>query len=129
MTDSKGYLKPFISNNRTMLPIRYLALSLGMDVDWNLKTRTATFSNYKGNNALSRGKVTINADTLEMKDQTGKLINVDAKPVLINGRFYVSITNVTRAFGGSNGNVNDGIKNTIEWSPMNRQVLVYKNVR
>ena len=129
MTDSKGYLKPFISNNRTMLPIRYLALSLGMDVDWNSKTRTATFSNYKGNNALSRGKVTINADTLEMKDQTGKLINVDAKPVLINGRFYVSITNVTRAFGGSNGNVNDGIKNTIEWSPMNRQVLVYKNVR
>lgn len=129
MTDSKGYLKPFISNNRTMLPIRYLALSLGMDVDWNQKTRTATFSNYKGNNALSRGKVTINADTLEMKDQTGKLINVDAKPVLINGRFYVSITNVTRAFGGSNGNVNDGIKNTIEWSPINRQVLVYKNVR
>ena len=129
MTDSKGYLKPFISNNRTMLPIRYLALSLGMDVDWNSKTRTATFSNYKGNNALSRGKVTINADTLEMKDQTGKLINVDAKPVLINGRFYVSITNVTRAFGGSNGNVNDGIKNTIEWSPINRQVLVYKNVR
>lgn len=129
MTDSKGYLKPFISNNRTMLPIRYLALSLGMDVDWNSKTRTATFSNYKGNNALSRGKVTINADTLEMKDQTGKLINVDAKPVLINGRFYVSITNVTRAFGGSNGNANDGIKNTIEWSPMNRQVLVYKNVR
>lgn len=64
-----------------------------------------------------------------MKDQTGKLINVDAKPVLINGRFYVSITNVTRAFGGSNGSVNDGIKNTIEWSPMNRQVLVYKNVR
>lgn len=129
MTDSKGYLKPFISNNRTMLPIRYLALSLGMDVDWNSKTRTATFSNYKGNNALSRGKVTINADTLEMKDQTGKLINVDAKPVLINGRFYVSITNVTRAFGGSNGSVNDGIKNTIEWSPINRQVLVYKNVR
>lgn len=129
MTDSKGYIKPFVSNNRTMLPIRYLALSLGMDVTWDQKTRTATFSNYKNNNVLNRGSVTINADTLEMKDQNGRIIYVDAKPVLINGRFYVSITNVTRAFGGSNGNINDGIKNTIEWNPINREVLVYKNIR
>lgn len=129
MTDSKGYIKPFISNNRTMLPIRYLALSLGMDVNWNSKTRTATFSNYKNNNALRPGTVTINADTLEMRDGNGTLINVDAKPVLINGRFFVSITNVTKAFGGSNGNINDGIKNTIEWDQTGRNVLVYKYIR
>ena len=129
MTDSKGYIKPFVSNNRTMLPIRYLALSLGMDVKWDQKTRTATFSNYKNNNVLNRGSVTINADTLEMKDQNGRIIYVDAKPVLINGRFYVSITNVTKAFGGSNGNINDGIKNTIEWNAINREVLVYKNIK
>lgn len=58
-----------------------------MDVNWDSKTRTATFSNYKNNNALKYGKVTINADTLEMKDQNGRIIYVDAKPVLINGRF------------------------------------------
>lgn len=129
MTDSKGYIKPFVSNNRTMLPIRYLALSLGMDVSWDQKTRMATFSNYKNNNVLNRGSVTINADTLEMKDQNGRIIYVDAKPVLINGRFYVSITNVTRAFGGSNGNINDGVKNTIEWNSINKEVLVYKNIK
>lgn len=129
MTDAKGFISPFISNSRTMLPIRYLALSLGMNVDWDGAARTATFTNYGGNNALRPGVVTINADTLEMKDGSGKLIYVDAKPILKDGRFYISITNVIRAFGGSNGDITDRVRNTIEWDALNRKVLVYKNIK
>ena len=126
MMDLKGFIEPFISNNRTMLPLRYVALSLGLDVDWNHSTRTATFTNRDSSNALNPGKITINANTLEMKDQYGNNIAVDSKPMLKNGRFYISITNLTKAFGGTNGNLADGVRNTIEWDSQGRRVLVYK---
>lgn len=126
MMDLKGFIEPFISNNRTMLPLRYVALSLGLDVDWNHSTRTATFTNRDSGNALNPGKITINANTLEMKDQYGNNITVDSKPMLKNGRFYISITNLTKAFGGTNGNLADGVRNTIEWDSQGRRVLVYK---
>ena len=126
MMDLKGFIEPFISNNRTMLPLRYVALSLGLDVDWNKSTRTATFTNRDSSNALNPGKITINANTLEMKDQYGNKIAVDSKPMLKNGRFYISITNLTKAFGGTNGNLADGVRNTIEWDSQGRRVLVYK---
>lgn len=129
MTDFKGYIKPFISNNRTMLPMRYTALSLGLDVYWNENTRTATFVNSGFNNKLNSGSVTINANTLEMKDQYGQVINVDSKPILREGRFYVSISNIIKAFGGTQGYIDDGIKNTIECNPATQNVLVYKYIK
>lgn len=129
MTDFNGYIKPFISNNRTMLPIRYVSRSLGIDVKWDNKTRVATFTNDGKNNILKSGIITISADTLEMKDQHGNIINVDSKPILKGGRFYISITNLTKAFGGTNGTVEDGIKNTIEWDQKGQKALVYKYVK
>lgn len=129
MYDEVGSIKPFISNDRTMLPIRYVAEALGMEVKWDQVTRTATFTNKAGNNALNVGSVTINAKTLEMRNQYKTLIPVDSKPILINGRFYVSVTNIIKAFGGTHGTVEDGMRNTIEWDKNNSRVLIYKNSR
>lgn len=129
MYDEVGSIKPFISNDRTMLPIRYVAEALGMEVKWDQATRTATFTNKAGSNALNVGSVTINAKTLEMRNQYKTLIPVDSKPILINGRFYVSVTNIIKAFGGTHGTVEDGMRNTIEWDKNNNRVLVYKNSR
>lgn len=129
MSDAIGSIKPFISNDRTMLPIRYVAESLGMEVNWDQATRTATFTNKAGNNALNVGSVTINARTLEMRNQYQTVIPVDSKPILRNGRFYVSVTNIIKAFGGTHGTVEDGMRNTIEWDKNNSRVLIYKNSR
>lgn len=129
MYDEVGLIKPFISNDRTMLPIRYVAEALGMEVNWDQATRTATFTNKAGNNALNVGSVTINAKTLEMRNQYKTVIPVDSKPILINGRFYVSVTNIIKAFGGTHGTVEDGMRNTIEWDKNNSRVLIYKNSR
>lgn len=129
MFDEVGSIKPFISNDRTMLPIRYVAESLGMEVNWDQATRTATFTNKAGNNALNVGSVTINAKTLEMRNQYQTAIPVDSKPILRNGRFYVSVTNIIKAFGGTHGTVEDGMRNTIEWDKNNSRVLIYKNSR
>ena len=128
MTDFNGYIKPFVANNRTMLPMRYIALSLGLDVNWDNDTRTATFTNNGRYNALNPGQVTVNADTFEMRDQYGQLVDVDSKPIIKDGRIYISITNLIKAFGGSNGNLEDGIKNTVEWDQNQRRVLVYKYI-
>lgn len=129
MSDAIGSIKPFISNDRTMLPIRYVAEALGMEVNWDQATATATFTNKAGNNALNVGSVTINAKTLEMRNQYKTVIPVDSKPILINGRFYVSVTNIIKAFGGTHGTVEDGMRNTIEWDKNNSRVLIYKNSR
>jgi len=40
-------VKPIIVNNRTMLPLRFVAESLGCTVDWNGTTRTITIT-YSG---------------------------------------------------------------------------------
>lgn len=128
MTDSFGDAKPFVSNNRTMLPMRYIAESLGFDVSWYNASKTAIFTNKGNTNALNLGKVTVNTDSLEMRDQYGKLIDVDSKPIIKDGRIYISITNLIKAFGGSNGNLEDGIKNTVEWDQNQRRVLVYKYI-
>lgn len=129
MYDEVGSIKPFISNDRTMLPIRYVAEALGMEVNWDQANRTATFTNKAGNNALNVGSVTINAKTLDMRNQYKTLIPVDSKPILRNGRFYVSVTNIIKAFGGTHGTVEDGMRNTIEWDKNNSRVLIYKNSR
>lgn len=126
MTDNKGTTAPFIKDNRTMLPIRYVALSLGLEVHWDKETRIATFTNNGNNNVLKPSKVTINANTFEMRDKNGNIIKVDSAPILKDGRFYVSITNISKAFGGSHGTTTDGVKNTIEWDKENRKVLVYR---
>ena len=126
MLDAKGFISPFIKENRTMLPIRYVATALGLNVHWDREARIATFTNSGNNNALKPSKVTINANTFEMKDKSGNIIYVDSKPILKNGRFFVSISNISKAFGGSHGTTTDGVKNTIEWDNYNKKVLVYK---
>lgn len=129
MTDFEGFISPFISNDRTMIPLRYVALALGLEVEWDNTNRIAVFTNKDRDNILNPGKITISADTLEMKNQDGKLIKVDSKPILEKGRFYISITNLTKAFGGTNGITTDRIKNTIEWDPNGNRVLVYKYIK
>lgn len=129
MTDFAGYITPFVKDNRTMPPIRYVALALGLEVKWDGDTKTATFSNYSGNNVLAPGTVTISVSTLKMTDHNGQSIRTTTDPILTNGRFYVSITDIARAFGGSHGLLSDFGKSTIEWDQTGRRVLVYKYVK
>lgn len=129
MTDFAGYITPFVKDNRTMLPIRYVALALGLEVKWDGDTKTATFSNYSGNNVLAPGTVTISANTLKMTDHNGQSIHTTTDPILTNGRFYVSITDIARAFGGSHGLLSDFGRSTIEWDQNGQRVLVYKYVK
>lgn len=119
----------FIQNNRTMVPLRYLAYSLGFNVDYNANTREAIFTNTGANNKLNANTITMSIDTGIARDSYGQIYYSDAKPVILNNRVYASISNIARMFGATQGNINDGVNNTLEWDGVKYLVYVFKNVK
>lgn len=110
-------LVPVIKNDRLMLPLRYLAEMIGAKVEWDSQTRIATFTN----NALV-AKIQIDGNEIVLSN--GKVIKMDSKPLNINGRILVSISNVANVFGLTNGNTKDGIDQDIEWDEANKTVTI-----
>lgn len=90
-TNSKVDVAPFIHNNRTMLPIRHVAESLGLDVQWIEKTRTVVLTD-KAN------RVEIPVDTNKII-VNGTVYESDTKAMIKNNRTYLPIANVARALG------------------------------
>ena len=121
-------VKTFISGNRTMLPIRYIAYTLGFNVEYDNFTREAIFSNTE-NSALAKKTIRVNIDTGLMKDSYGNVFASDVRPVLINNRIHASIANIARMFEASQGTIEDGINQTIEWDSTRKAVYVFKNIK
>lgn len=108
---------PTIKNDRLMLPLRSLAEMIGAKVEWNSQTRVATFTN---NDLVA--KIQIDGDEILLSN--GKVIKMDSKPLNINGRILVSISNVANVFGLTNGNTKDGIDQDIEWDEVNKTITI-----
>ncbi len=108
---------PVIKNDRLMLPLRSLAEMIGAKVEWDPTTRIATFTN----NSLV-AKIQIDGDEIVLSN--GEVIKMDSKPLNINGRILVSISNVGNVFGLTNGNTKDGIDQDIEWDDANKTVTI-----
>lgn len=117
-TSKKMDVAPFIKNDRTMLPLRYVAESIGAEVLWNNKTRTASFIKDG-----VRADIQIDGKTIVLS--TGEKIESYAKPQNIDGRIFIPLTNISQVFNLTNGTVKDGVDNDIEWDGTNRKVLVY----
>ncbi|MDU5324008.1 MAG: stalk domain-containing protein, partial [Peptoniphilus harei] len=110
-------VKPLIKNDRLMLPLRSLAEMIGAKVEWDPQTRTAIFTN--------KGLVAkIQIDGNEIVLSNGKVIKMDSKPLNINGRILLPISNVANVFGLTNGNTKDGIYQNIEWDGDNKTVEI-----
>lgn len=108
---------PTIKNDRLMLPLRSLAEMIGAKVEWDPTTRIATFTN----NSLV-AKIQIDGDEILLSN--GKVIKMDSKPLNIKGRILVSVSNVGKVFGLTNGNTKDGIDQDIEWDVANKTVII-----
>lgn len=108
---------PLIKNDRLMLPLRSLAEMIGAKVEWDSQTRIATFTN---NGLVAK----IQIDGNEIVLSNGKVIKMDSKPLNINGRILVSLSNVGNVFGLTNGNTKDGIDQDIEWDDVNKTVTI-----
>lgn len=119
VTSHKMDVAPYIKNDRTMMPLRYVAEAIGADVQWDNSTRTAYFDK----DGLV-AKIQIDGNKIVMSN--GKVYEMDAKPDNINDRILVSITNVSKVFNLTNGHTKDGINQNIEWNNDNRTVTIVK---
>ncbi len=119
VTSHKMDVAPYIKNDRTMMPLRYVAEAIGADVQWDNDTRTAYFEK----DGLV-AKIQIDGNKIVMSN--GKVYEMDAKPDNINDRILVSITNVSRVFNLTNGHTKDGVNQNIEWNNDNRTVTIVK---
>ena len=108
---------PVLKNDRLMLPLRSLAEMIGAKVEWDSQTRITTFTN---NSLVAK----IQIDENEIVLSNGKVIKMDSKPLNINGRILVSLSNVGKVFGLTNGNTKDGIDQDIEWDDANKTVTI-----
>ena len=116
-TKVKMDISPVIYEGRTMLPLRRVAEALGADVVWDKFTRTASFTR----DGLT---ASIQIDNNKIILSNGKVIVMEAKPLNIKDRIFVSLVNVAKVFGLSNGNTEDGKDNDIEWDNDARTVTI-----
>lgn len=73
--------KPIIQNDRTLVPIRFIAESLGYDVEWDFIENAAVIDD-------GRVKLWIGTDKAELD---GKLVTLDTSSVLVNDRTMVPL--------------------------------------
>lgn len=110
---------PMIKDNRTLLPMRLIAEILGLDVKWDEDKRLASFT--KEGRLV---KVQIDSSEIEINGVSEKLYS---KVKIDNNRILLPITNISKAFGLTNGNKEDGIEQNIEWDSSERSVSI-KNI-
>ncbi len=112
--------KPFVKDGRTMLPIRFIAEFIGLKVTWIKDTRTVIFE--KDNK-----KISINVDDDKIIDENGNVIKMDTKGVIKKDRFYLPLTNVSKLFNLTTGNIKDNKENDIEYKEDTREIII--NIR
>lgn len=86
---------PVTINGRTMVPLRKIFESMGIDITWNSSTSTITASRGNSNAVLSIDNQIAKVD--------GEAKQLDSPPVIINGRTLVPVRFVAEAFGAEVG--------------------------
>ncbi|WP_373844202.1 copper amine oxidase N-terminal domain-containing protein [Bacteroides heparinolyticus] len=107
---SNGALKqlntaPYIKDGRTMLPVRAVGESLGLEASWDNTTKTATFKNAEKTAVVKIGSSTITVNNTPMP------LTVPAE--IKNGSTMIELRSLATAFG-----VN------IRWDAVNKSVTV-----
>lgn len=82
---------PFIDeNNRTQVPVRAVAETLGFDVEYNQKDRSITIKNQYRTVGLKIGSSILTVDDEEYK--------MDTEAIIVNDRTYIPLRHVMEAF-------------------------------
>ena len=106
-------VEPFIANNRTMLPIRFVAEALGFEVEWDNANRTVIL---KDKDTI----VKIPLDTNQII-VNGSVFESDVKPILKNNRTMLPIANIARALGLVDGK-------DIIWNGATKEVIIKREI-
>lgn len=98
-------IEPYIENNRTMVPIRFISEALGAKVDWNdtYKLVTITFNDIKIEQKIGKTVAIVN-------DQE---VTFDVPAIINSGRTMVPVRFVSEALGAN-----------VEWNGTTRTVII-----
>ncbi len=98
---------PKIINERTVLPIRFIAEEFGAVVDWIAETNTVTIKNADVEISLVIGEdsATVNGETVKL----------DIKSFVENGRTYMPVRFIM-----------EGLDTVVDWNAEDRQVIITK---
>ncbi|MCX8095537.1 MAG: copper amine oxidase N-terminal domain-containing protein [Caldisericia bacterium] len=101
---------PFIYNNRTMVPLRFISESIGATVDWDSVVRivTITIENSEGLKKILKLSPDSNVASLN-----GKPYKMDTSPIIKNDRVYLPVRFIMEAFGAK-----------VEWRSLERRILI-----
>lgn len=106
---------PKIVNDRTMLPARFVAESLGAVVEWNGDKQLVTI---KGKNLKTSEDVTILITIgAEYAVVNGENVKLDSPAFIENGRTYTPIRFISEHLGAS-----------VEWLENEQKVIITKNL-
>ncbi len=98
---------PIIINNRTMLPIRFVAEALGATVGWEPSTQSVTITKDSTEINLQIGN--------NVATKNGAEITLDTVPFIENGRTYLPVRFISEELGAD-----------VEWIPETRSVVIRK---
>jgi hypothetical protein len=82
---------PFITNNRTMVPLRFISESLGAQVDWNALSRTVTVQGGGTTIILTVGVSTATVN--------GQVRSLEAPPQIVGSRTFVPLRFINESLG------------------------------
>jgi len=101
-----------------MIPVRYVAESMGMKVEWDKKTMTVILKNKE-----MTVKIPVKTDKIIVikADGTKQEYTSDIKPIVKNGRTYLPISNIAKVLDLKPG---EGIK----WDNNTKQVTIVKQI-
>lgn len=100
---------PFVSQGRTMVPLRYVAEALGLEVKMDTASKSVVLSN-------ADKKIQIPLNSLKMMANDKEVMS-DVLPIVKEGRTYLSISNIGKALGLESG------KNLI-WDAKAKEITV-----
>lgn len=100
---------PFVSQGRTMVPLRYVAEALGLEVKMDAASKSVVLSN-----ADKKIRIPLNSLKMMANDQE---VKSDVLPIVKDGRTYLSISNIGKALGLESG------KNLI-WDAKAKEITV-----
>lgn len=98
-----------IVNDRTMIPVRAVAEAIGVDVEWNTETKTASFGKGEVKAYVTIGSDIVNVDVLGVSTE----VEIDSPAVIISERTMVPLRVVSEVFG-----------NKVEWDAETRTVII-----
>ncbi len=103
---------PEITNDRTMLPARFVAENLGATVDWDGEKQLVTIVGKNEKNEDIKILLTIGSDTAKVN---GEDIKLDSPAYIKNDRTFTPIRFISEKLGA-----------TVEWKDETRQVVITK---